>query len=121
MIVVDASVVAKWIFHTEARADKAIALLTHTMDDQELIYAPPLLAFEITNVIRQRMVREGLALHLAHGLISQFLALPVVYSQPPYFHEDALTLSDAHGLPAAYDAHYLALAQQLGCPFWTDD
>jgi len=30
-------------------------------------------------------------------------------------------LADTHGLRAAYDAHYLALAQHLACDFWTDD
>ncbi len=39
----------------------------------------------------------------------------------PPLHHDALTLCDAHLLPAAYDAHYVALAQHLGCLFWTDD
>ena len=33
----------------------------------------------------------------------------------------ALDIADAYGLPAAYDAHYLALADLLGCEFWTDD
>ena len=33
----------------------------------------------------------------------------------------ALRLAAEHGLPAAYDAQYLALALTLGCDFWTDD
>ena len=30
-------------------------------------------------------------------------------------------LADALDLPATYDAHYLALAEHLGCELWTDD
>lgn len=33
----------------------------------------------------------------------------------------ALELTVLHNLPAAYDAHYVALAEQLACAFWTDD
>jgi predicted nucleic acid-binding protein len=121
MIVVDASVVAKWLFPTEVRAANALALLTDTFGRQEPIYAPPLLAYEITNLVRQRMIRQGLSLPLGQSLIAQFLVLPIIQATPPTMHEQALALSDAYGLPAAYDAHYLALAQHLGCDFWTDD
>lgn len=33
----------------------------------------------------------------------------------------ALTVADAQNLSATYDAQYIALAEQLGCEFWTDD
>ncbi|MBC7227355.1 MAG: type II toxin-antitoxin system VapC family toxin [Thermoflexales bacterium] len=36
-------------------------------------------------------------------------------------HRRALQLARAFSLPAAYDAHYLALAEQLGADFWTAD
>jgi predicted nucleic acid-binding protein len=36
-------------------------------------------------------------------------------------HHQALVLADALGLSATYDAHYLALAEHLGCELWTDD
>jgi len=36
-------------------------------------------------------------------------------------HFQALALADALDLAATYDAHYLALAEHLGCELWTDD
>jgi len=30
-------------------------------------------------------------------------------------------LAEAHGLPATYDAHYLALAERLEAELWTAD
>jgi predicted nucleic acid-binding protein len=36
-------------------------------------------------------------------------------------HRQALILADAFGLPAAYDAPYLALAERFGCAFWIAD
>ena|SRR5919206_5022208 len=116
MIVVDASVVGKWLFRDEVRATYAATLLSNAVDTGERICAPLLVAFEATNFIRQRMVREGLSLALAHDLVDEFLALPLTLISVPPLHHDALTLCDAHLLPAAYDAHYVALAQHLSCP-----
>ncbi len=36
-------------------------------------------------------------------------------------HRRALALAGRFSLPAAYDAHYLALAERLGAEFWTAD
>jgi predicted nucleic acid-binding protein len=51
----------------------------------------------------------------------QFLAFPVVLQSSPSLHEHALSLTAKFDLSAGYDAHYLALAEQLECAFWTDD
>jgi predicted nucleic acid-binding protein len=67
------------------------------------------------------MIREGLALVDADELIARFLALPVTLQAPAGLSQQALAVAAAHGLPAAYDAHYVALAQRLGCDLWTDD
>ncbi|MBA3416817.1 MAG: hypothetical protein H0U10_16475 [Chloroflexia bacterium] len=49
MIVVDASVAAKWVLRDEERADAAAALLAATLDADEVLIAPPLLPFEIAD------------------------------------------------------------------------
>ena len=36
-------------------------------------------------------------------------------------HERAIHLAERYSLNAAYDAHYLALADRLGAEFWTAD
>ena len=120
MIVVDASVVTKWIL-AEPHTDRAEALYNDTLQAREPIMAPSLLLFEITNVLRQRMVRTGLSLQRAQQLMTQFLGLPLTLASPNGLYQRALALADTHTLPAAYDAHYLALAENLHCDFWTDD
>jgi predicted nucleic acid-binding protein len=40
---------------------------------------------------------------------------------PSALYRQALVIADTHQLPAVYDAHYVALAQFLGCALWTDD
>ena len=121
MICADASVAVKWILDEE-RSDRAIALYEATTKANQPIVAPPLLPLEITNVLRQRMrTRDGLSLGAAAQHLEDFLALPIEFHNPAGLHYQALVLADALGLPATYDAHYLALAEYLGCALWTDD
>jgi predicted nucleic acid-binding protein len=48
-------------------------------------------------------------------------ALPVRLYGEEQLHRRALALAERFSLPAAYDAHYLALADWLGGEFWTAD
>jgi predicted nucleic acid-binding protein len=121
VICADASVAVKWILDEE-RSDQAIALYEATAKANQPIVAPPLLPLEITNILRQRMrTRDGISLVAATQHLEDFLALPIDYHNPMGLHHQALVLADALGLPATYDAHYLALAEHLDCELWTDD
>ena len=121
MICVDASVAIKWILD-EDRSDQARALFRAAERGGSDIVAPALLSFEVTNVLRQRTrAANGLSLAAATALLDRFLALPIAIHQTADLHPRALALAHAFDLPAAYDAHYLALAEYLGCEFWTDD
>lgn len=121
MICADASVAIKWLLNEE-RSDRARALYRAAVQTREPIVAPPLLPLEVTNILRQRMrTREGLSLVDATRHLDDFLALSIGYHNPAGLHHQALVLADALGLPATYDAHYLALAEHLHCELWTDD
>ena len=121
MICVDASIAVKWILDEE-RSDRARALYSAAVQTSESIVAPPLLPLELTNILRQRMrTRDGLSLDAATQHLDDFLALRIELHNPVGLHFQALVLADALGLPATYDAHYLALAEHLGCELWTDD
>src|SRR5687767_16037598 len=121
MICVDASLAVKWILK-EDDSDRARALFRAAVHAGESIVAPPLLPIEVTNILRQRMRGpDGLTRAEATELLDDFLTYPVGVHQPTGLHRRALALADSYGLPAAYDAHYLALAQHLRCNFWTAD
>lgn len=121
MICVDASLAVKWILQEEL-SDRARALYRAHLRTNELIVAPSLLLFEVTNIVRQQMRRErAMSLFAASRALEDFLAFKVEIHAPPGMHALALKFADANGLPAAYDAHYLALAELLGCEFWTAD
>lgn len=126
MICVDASLAAKWIF-PEPYSQEARALYNATLQNGERVVAPPLLPVEVTNIIRQHMRRakpprlQALTLAEANSTLAHFLSFPIELSMPRGLHERALTVAATHGLPAVYDAHYVALAQLLSCPLWTAD
>ena len=121
MICVDASVAVKWILNEE-RSDHARALYQTALRAAESIVAPTLLALEVTNILRQRMrAKDGLSLAEAARQLDDFLAFPIEFRNPVGLPFQALVLADALGLPATYDAHYLALAEHLDCELWTDD
>jgi predicted nucleic acid-binding protein len=121
VICVDASVAVKWLLNEE-RSDRARALYSATLRTGETIIAPPLLPLEVTNILRQRMrAKDGLSLAEATAQLDIFLGLPIEYHNPTGLHRQALAIADSHDLPATHDAHYLALAEYLGCELWTDD
>ena len=121
MIVVDASVAAKWILPKEF-SDYAKALYRAAVQTGEPIVAPPHFPAEVSNILRQRMRRTPpLPRDDALRLLADFAVFPVGLLAPPGLHEQALILADDHDLPAVYDAYYVALAQMHGCELWTDD
>ncbi|MGI8826522.1 MAG: type II toxin-antitoxin system VapC family toxin [Chloroflexota bacterium] len=120
MIGVDASVAAKWVLH-EAHAETAAALYDDAARVREAVVAPSLLPIEVTNILWQRVRRHLLTREEADDALTRFLAFRVRLVSPDTIHRDALTLAAVYALPAVYDAHYLALAQQLDITLWTDD
>lgn len=120
MICVDASVAVKWFF-VEEYSDQARSMLQAALESNEPLVEPPLLLSEVTNVVWQKVRRGQVSLEHAQGLLERFLSLPLLIESPPPLYERALVLADRCDLAAAYDAHYLALAETLGATFWTAD
>ena len=116
---VDASLVIRLIADPR---DTAVRRLWDRWDeDRRPIAAPTLLFHEVSNALH-RYRRAGMMSDAAVRLALQAaLALPVQLYGEAELHARALDLADRLGLPAAYDAHYLALAEWLGAQYWTAD
>src|SRR5688572_13358798 len=125
MIVVDASVVAKCIF-PEEHSDLALKLIAAQTRRLERAVAPPLLAFEVTNIVRQRVRRAMMPPDAAAAALDKLFALPIALlpssdQDRQWLHHRALSLAQQYTLDATYDAHYVALAEHFECPLWTAD
>jgi predicted nucleic acid-binding protein len=118
-VCVDACLVVRVVL---GPADSPFALLWDEWAARgQSVAAPLLLRYEVTNAL-YRYERQGvlspLAVQLAHAAA---LALPITLLGDALQHQRALQIARQLGLSATYDAHYLALAEQLGAELWTAD
>jgi predicted nucleic acid-binding protein len=86
------------------------------------LLAPVLLEYEIAAVLRKAVVAQLLTTDLALEAMGKVLDLNIQRLAPTaHLHERALDWADRLGHAKAYDAHYLALAEQEGVELWTAD
>ncbi len=119
-VVVDASLVFKWLVEEED-SDDAEALLEHWQGQRIAPIAPSLMLFEVANALHRRVTRAGLTIELAALLIESRLIPLMLLNNAPEVHRRALELASELGQGAVYDCHYLALAEILDCEMWTAD
>lgn len=119
-VCVDSGVVLKLVLD-EPDSDQAEALWAGWIEAGRQPVAPYLFAFEITAVLRKHVYRGTLTDAEGRHALQQALAFDVVLLSPDGLHLRAWSLAARFNLSTAYDAHYLALAEELGCEFWTSD
>ena len=119
-VVVDASLAVKWLVE-EDDSDKAHAVLQSWVAQDITRIAPHLMPFEVANALHRRVLRGELNVGDSTRMISRLLESRLELHQPPGLHVRALQLASQLKQGAAYDAHYLALAESFGCELWTAD
>lgn len=85
------------------------------------VAAPTLLYYEVSNVLHRYVVHGYLRSGEADRALQAALDLGLTLYGDANLHQRALELAKRYSFPAAYDAHYLALAERLGADFWTAD
>lgn len=120
MICFDSSVAAKWFVEEEYSAN-AKALRDRALATSESMIDPYMLPSEVANILRQNVRRGSLDDEAAQGILAQFFALPIQFMSSVTLYHRALEIANTHNLPAAYDAHYVALSEMAGATFWTAD
>lgn len=118
-ICVDASIVVRLLTGTATDADAQ--LRNRWRRQGARMVAPTLLRYEVTNALH-RYRRAG---ELSDGEVDVRLQvlfdLPFGYFADDELHVEAHRIAARFALPAAYDAHYLALAARLDAELWTAD
>jgi len=116
---VDANLVIRLVVDPSDRAIQQ--LWERWATERRQIAAPTLLYYEVANVLYRYQALGLMRASSAQLALKAALALPVRLHGEPDLHHLALDLAQRFSLPAAYDAHYLALAEHLGAEFWTAD
>jgi len=117
---VDANFVVKLV-NNPSETSPYLTLWDRWEQNQTQIIAPTLLCYEITNVFH-RMRRAGQLLDTeAKQSLNNALNLPIRFYSDQQLHQQAFKIAQQFNLSAAYDSHYLALAQQFQAVLYTGD
>ena len=119
--VVDANLSVALVLHTPY-SGQAQALWKRWETTGANVFAPDLWAYEVASALRKAMVITGLSLPEAQARLETLAQIGVQLVPPTAtLDHSALQWAARLGQTVAYDAYYLALAEALGCEFWTAD
>ena len=122
VVVVDSSIAISWLLE-DSNSHVAQELLDEWIDNEIIILAPALLAYEVTNIIHQNARRGEIRLERAREILTGFFETEITFdkAQSDSMSQRALELAHQFSLPATYDAYFLALAEREECELWTED
>lgn len=83
--------------------------------------APTLFRYEVVAVIRRYVHHKLITYDEALTRLEKIFATVIDYHLDENLLRRALELATQFNRPTAYDAQYLAVAERLGCEFWTAD
>jgi predicted nucleic acid-binding protein len=120
-VVLDASLAMSAIF-PPSPAPEALKRLVEWQDAGTRLIAPALWLAECLSAIRRRVYRETISQEEAYEAIAAVLALEVdMQPMGPELCRSALDWAGRLGQVRAYDACYVALAEELETELWTAD
>lgn len=120
-VVVDASVAAKWRLNDEELLDEARLLLNSYLAQETMLFAPSLIRYEVASTFAKARRAGRLTVNDVIDSLQDFFALRIqVLADEDALIISALQLAERLGL-SAYDAAYVALAEELGLALVTND
>ena len=120
MLAVDASIALKLVLR-EPDSLAAQSVWQSWTSSGEMVFAPELFWAETLSVVR-RKVHQGFHSEAdgeeSYGVLAN---LAVQIRHPDDLYQVAWQLANRFNRPTIYDSCYLALAEIIGCEFWTAD
>lgn len=120
-VAIDASLAINFVIPAQPYHVQTVALFGIWAGEPATLVAPPLFESEVDSVIR-RYVYQGM-LDSDAGKAAQELvdSLPIGIVQDAGVRQRARQIAEAFNQDRVYDATYCALAELMGCEFWTAD
>lgn len=98
------------------------ATLWQTWDDQDIqIAAPYLFWYEVVAVVRKNVNRGIVSVPDGQLILDGLLKRTINVFSSAKLLKRAYEIATLLNRPTAYDSQYLAVAEYLGCEFWTMD
>jgi len=119
-ICVDASVVVRLVTGQE-RAEAVRDRFAGWYAAGRPLIAPALFGCEVANGLHRYVAAGAMSFEDARAALGAALDLGVEIIQHPAVHTRALVLAHQLGMPAVYDAHYLAVAEARDAVLYTLD
>lgn len=120
LICVDASILIRLLVGGDD-SERVAELWSEWKTNRQQLIAPSLMPYEVANVLHQYVRHGSLKPDKAANALRIALSLNIQLYRDSALHTQAANLARELDLPATYDAHYLALAQQMSAIFWTAD
>ena len=119
-VCVDASVLIHWLVPQQSDP-RVYDLVDGWLEDGVELIGPALLFSEVISVLRMQVYKGTMESDDVERIVRLFLRLGIRRIEHLTLYQRAFELATRFGHPRAYDAHYLAAAEQEGCEFWTMD
>jgi predicted nucleic acid-binding protein len=117
--VVDASVAVKWLNPSETLSDRASIMRDDYKQGLVSLLVPAFWDYEVVNGMNKAVARGDLTAPEGREAIELLLAITAQRMPLPSPHE-SYNLARKYQR-SVYDSWYLALAEEMGCAFWTAD
>ncbi len=120
-VVVDANITVA-LFIRLPYSDQADALFRHWRTQGTALHAPALWPAEVVSALRKMVAVGQIAEEDAGSALAALARMPIqVHLPDAKLLEASLVWAGRLGQPVAYDAQYMALAEDLGAELWTAD
>lgn len=118
-IIIDASVVAKWLLPDEN--DPIANIIKKKFTDRKIeISVPTLIFYEINNLLKSAALSHRISINNSIEFYDNFLSFNFTVHWSKELLKDTLQKALSFNI-SAYDAAYVVLAESLRSPFYTSD
>ncbi|MCA9897179.1 MAG: type II toxin-antitoxin system VapC family toxin [Ardenticatenaceae bacterium] len=117
----DASLIIRFLLNRGDADAPIVSLWRDWFQANHQLIVPSLFFYEVSNALFQYVRHGRMEAQTVLGAMQEVNRFNLQVYRDDLLHRRAVELANQLGLPATYDAHYLALSERMGAQFWTLD